>query len=672
MFILPPPPKYYANGGAHNLPVLEATNSHTTLDAEHNFTASEGLYTAQDCVFLATPLPHPSDPPPLVINPLAPTHNQPQTHSSGVRISYVGLKTPLPGIGVSASTMAGKYTLPALHYTASGESGGLPFASPTKTAQQQSFSSGKSFGRSSWTSSLRKLSTVSNNSVGGGSINNSAVSPVSPISPTNGSSALGYSDEDESTGTDEVGLNSTSPSGLSSLIRKESQNSAVTGARGDKKGKPKNSLVKNNSSFVSRTIVHEHFHKRIAERNSDDIFLWANVGRSLSWIDLSASAYEFKHEPLTKILFTKSHPLCHDVNYITRSSSNLELCIGTSSGDALWIEAISNRYNRINKNGDVTRSAITDIKWIPGSENLFITGHADGSLIIFDKERDDSGFSAQGLASITQDPRSTATFKIMRSLTSSAAVASRQNPVAAYKVSNGPLTALKFSPTGQFLVIAGNDGYLRLLDIGNEVMLDIFPSYYGGFMCAAFSPDGRYLATGGQDDMVAIWSMESRLLVARLQGHASWVRSVEFDPWNCDLDNYRLGSVGDDGKILFWDFTPKTLTKPKASVKAHHTSEVVAGNGKVEEIDDISLASTDAESKISNKKETLDLGIVHPFVSQTEVPIILPVMIKSVHVTNADPEPLCQIEFLERELIVSGKDGRIWTWLRPGTDNLSV
>src|SRR5207302_1243093 len=82
--------------------------------------------------------------------------------------------------------------------------------------------------------------------------------------------------------------------------------------------------------------------------------------------------------------------------------------------------------------------------------------------------------------------------------------------------------------------------------------------------CVCWSPDGRYVVTGGQDDLVSIWSFHDRRIVARCEGHHSWVSSVAFDPWRCDDRTYRFGSVGNDCRLLLWDFSVGMLHKPKA------------------------------------------------------------------------------------------------------------
>jgi WD40 repeat protein len=104
-------------------------------------------------------------------------------------------------------------------------------------------------------------------------------------------------------------------------------------------------------------------------------------------------------------------------------------------------------------------------------------------------------------------------------------------------------------------------------------LIDIYSSYYGGFICVCWSPDGKYILSGGQDDLVSIWSLAERQIVARCHGHDSWVTAVAFDPWRCDERNYRFGSVGDDCKLLLWDFSVGMLHRPKG---VSHLSSLAA------------------------------------------------------------------------------------------------
>lgn len=94
--------------------------------------------------------------------------------------------------------------------------------------------------------------------------------------------------------------------------------------------------------------------------------------------------------------------------------------------------------------------------------------------------------------------------------------------------------------------------------------MDLFYSYYGGLSCVCWSPDGKYVLTGGQDDLISIWCPSEGAIIARCQGHHSWVTSVAFDPWRCDDKNYRFGSVGEDCRLCLWDFSVGMLHRPRA------------------------------------------------------------------------------------------------------------
>ena len=80
-----------------------------------------------------------------------------------------------------------------------------------------------------------------------------------------------------------------------------------------------------------------------------------------------------------------------------------------------------------------------------------------------------------------------------------------------------------------------------------------------------WSPDGKFIVTGGQDDLVSIWAFRGNI-VARCQGHSSWINFIMFDKYN-SLDRcYRFGSVGEDTKLLLWEFSVNTIRRPRSVI----------------------------------------------------------------------------------------------------------
>mmetsp|Transcript_3755 Transcript_3755/g.11019 ORF Transcript_3755/g.11019 Transcript_3755/m.11019 type:complete len:220 (+) Transcript_3755:1042-1701(+) len=144
--------------------------------------------------------------------------------------------------------------------------------------------------------------------------------------------------------------------------------------------------------------------------------------------------------------------------------------------------------------------------------------------------------------------------------------------------SGAAVTAIAFSPDGSRLAAATADGMLVLWSVGGDCsgrpaaegegssgegepqLLARLASYFGGLLCVAWARDGAYLLAGGEDDLVSVVSFERRAVVARAQGHSSWVHHVAFEPAPLQEGKDRppashaFASVGADGRICFWEF----------------------------------------------------------------------------------------------------------------------
>ena len=158
------------------------------------------------------------------------------------------------------------------------------------------------------------------------------------------------------------------------------------------------------------------------------------------------------------------------------------------------------------------------------------------------------------------------------------------------------VTFAEFNPNGHMLVTACHDGYARLwgmpiqAQLGSQVDVPAgFPNarlpdmplqapaveagplctqkadfelkHGSSVMCAAFSPDGRLVATGGRDKTTRIWSVRTGAPVFPALNHYKTVGWVGFAP-----NGFRLATLG-GAMVQLWELftanpTPRTLVWP--------------------------------------------------------------------------------------------------------------
>jgi WD40 repeat protein/tRNA A-37 threonylcarbamoyl transferase component Bud32 len=106
---------------------------------------------------------------------------------------------------------------------------------------------------------------------------------------------------------------------------------------------------------------------------------------------------------------------------------------------------------------------------------------------------------------------------------------------------------MAFSSDGKRLVSAGQDGTVRVWDLGTGKELLTLNGHVGAVLAVAVSPDGKRLASAGEDKMIRIWDAASGFELLTLKGHTNRVRGVAFSP-----DSRRLASAGEDATVRVW------------------------------------------------------------------------------------------------------------------------
>lgn len=259
----------------------------------------------------------------------------------------------------------------------------------------------------------------------------------------------------------------------------------------------------------------------------------------------------------------------------------------------------------------IDKTKVTCLKWVPGSQNLFLVSHSSGQMYVYKEDLPCGNTTphyqlfkqGEGFAVYTCKTKST------------------RNPLYRWVIGYGALNEFSFSPCSKYLATVSQDGFLRIFNYDTMDLVGIVRSFFGGLLCVCWSPDGKYVVTGGEDDLVTVWSFQEKRVVARGHGHKSWVSVVAFDAFtytdsdgldlsgseeelsqplpsdslsesskglasgsksgsgtllppsvcarnslsgsrSLNITSYRFGSVGQDTQLCLWDLTEDILKQP--------------------------------------------------------------------------------------------------------------
>ncbi|KAM7157603.1 WD repeat-containing protein 20 isoform 1-T1 [Molossus nigricans] len=363
-----------------------------------------------------------------------------------------------------------------------------------------------------------------------------------------------------------------------------------------------------------------------------------NVGRELYfYIYKGVRKAADLSKPIDKRIYKGTQPTCHDFNHLTATAESVSLLVGFSAGQVqlidpikketsklfneesscqhLWKDWNEERENEGSKTSEealvtvqrlIDKSRVTCVRWVPGSESLFLVAHSSGNMYLYNVEHT-CGTTAPHYQLLKQGE----SFAVHTCKSKST-----RNPLLKWTVGEGALNEFAFSPDGKFLACVSQDGFLRVFNFDSVELHGTMKSYFGGLLCVCWSPDGKYIVTGGEDDLVTVWSFVDGRVIARGHGHKSWVSVVAFDPYTTSVEEsdpmefsgsdedfqdllhfgrdranstqsrlskrnstesrpvsvtYRFGSVGQDTQLCLWDLTEDILFphQPLSRARTH-------------------------------------------------------------------------------------------------------
>ena len=114
----------------------------------------------------------------------------------------------------------------------------------------------------------------------------------------------------------------------------------------------------------------------------------------------------------------------------------------------------------------------------------------------------------------------------------------------------GYLSGAAYSPDGKLMATASKDGTARIWDAVRGAELHVLIGHRSTVRNVEFSPDGKTVLTSSDDGTARIWDAATGAELKRLIGHSAGIWRAHFSP-----DGKRVATAGWDWQARIWDAT---------------------------------------------------------------------------------------------------------------------
>jgi hypothetical protein len=227
---------------------------------------------------------------------------------------------------------------------------------------------------------------------------------------------------------------------------------------------------------------------------------------------------------------------------------------------------------------------VTAAAFAPDGKSI-ITAHGDGLAMLWDTNgRVIRRFEGQNgwvnAAAFSRDGRRIATAARAAGLNSEIYIWSTHTGQILHRLQgkhDATINDVEFSPDDSKILAASSSEVIWLWQIATGQLLTTFNGHRGAVLSATFSPNGQYIASGGDDRNLRLWHTNSgKPIRSPLLGHQGPITSVSFAP-----DGQYLASASRDSSARIWNIKKHTWSYTLLGHKAPLTAVAFSHDGSM-------------------------------------------------------------------------------------------
>jgi WD40 repeat protein len=94
----------------------------------------------------------------------------------------------------------------------------------------------------------------------------------------------------------------------------------------------------------------------------------------------------------------------------------------------------------------------------------------------------------------------------------------------------GKVLSARFSPNGRLIASGGEDRVVRIWDVATGKELCALAGHTREISAVSFLSDGKHIVSSGGDRTIKLWDLDTRREYATFTGHGGWVMCVDVSP----------------------------------------------------------------------------------------------------------------------------------------------